>query len=291
MTIIEALQSSNALLYGTCSILGLFVGSFLNVVIHRLPIMMERGWRCDCEELLEIENPQSEARSAYNLVVPRSRCPNCERPIAAWENIPVLSWLALGGKCRGCKTGISIRYPLVELLTACLSLIVVMHFGATLQTVFALVLTWALVGLAFIDLDTTLLPDSITLPLIWLGLIASLFPLFIDSHTAIIGAVAGYLALWIVFQAFKILTGKEGMGYGDFKLLAALGAWMGWQALPTIILLSSLAGAVIGITMVLFFKHQRDKPIPFGPYLAIAGWLTLIWGEEIARIYSSWLAI
>jgi leader peptidase (prepilin peptidase)/N-methyltransferase len=289
MTILEVLQSSPSFLLVTCCVLGLFVGSFLNVVIHRLPIMMQRTWECDCRELLEIEQPDDSSQSPFNLVTPRSRCPKCSKPIAAWENVPVLSWLLLRGKCSACKNPISVRYPLVETVTAVLSLAVAWQFGATLQTVFALLLTWALVALAMIDFDTTLLPDSITLPLMWLGLLASLIPVFTDVHSSLIGAMAGYLSLWIVFQAFKLFTGKEGMGFGDFKLLAALGAWLGWQQLPTIILLSSLTGAVIGIMLMVLFKHRRDQAIPFGPYLAIAGWLTMMWGEEIAYYYQQLL--
>lgn len=290
MTILEVLQSSQPFLLGTCCVLGLFVGSFLNVVIHRLPIMMQNTWECDCRELLEIEQPADKTNTPFNLVTPRSRCPKCAKPIAAWENIPLLSWLLLRGKCSACKNPISARYPLVELVTALLSLAVAYRFGATVETCFALLLTWALVALSMIDFDTSLLPDSITLPLMWLGLLASLIPVFVDTHSALIGAMAGYLALWLVFQAFKLFTGKEGMGFGDFKLLAALGAWLGWEQLPAIILLSSLTGAVIGIMLMVLVKHRRDQAIPFGPYLAIAGWLTLMWGEEITLYYQQLLS-
>ncbi len=288
MTLLSALQSSDTLLFFVCFITGLFVGSFLNVVVYRLPLMMERGWRKECQEFLEIE-PTEEEPPPFNLVVPRSACPSCNKLISAWANIPVLSWLFLRGKCGNCKTPISVQYPLVELLTAILSLLVAMKFGATWQTVLALVFTWSLISLALIDLHTTLLPDSITLPLMWLGLVISLVPVFVDAHQAIIGAAAGYMVLWIVFQTFKIITGKEGMGFGDFKLLAALGAWLGWASLPLIILLSSLSGAVIGITMMVVFKHQRSKPIPFGPYLAIAGWIALMWGEQLTTMYTNHL--
>ncbi len=291
MTILEVLQSSPPFLLTTCCVLGLFVGSFLNVVIHRLPIMMQRTWECDCRELLEIEQPADQKQATFNLLTPRSRCPKCSKPIAAWENVPVLSWLFLRGKCSNCKNPISARYPLVEIATAILSLAVAWRFGASTSTVFALLLTWSLVALAMIDFDTTLLPDSITLPLMWLGLLASLFSLFTDVQSALIGAMAGYLSLWIVFQAFKLLTGKEGMGFGDFKLLAALGAWLGWQQLPAIILLSSLTGAVIGIMLMVLIKHRRDQAIPFGPYLAIAGWLTLMWGDEIVTYYQQLFSI
>jgi len=286
MTLLEALQSSDTLLFSVCFVLGLFVGSFLNVVVYRLPIMMEKTWRRECHEFLELDHdPQADAQP-FNLMVPRSACPSCGKLITAWQNIPVISWLLLRGKCGNCKNPISAQYPLVELLTAVLSLLVAWKFGASMQTCFALVFTWSLICLALIDLHTTLLPDSITLPLMWLGLLISLYPVFVNTHQALIGAAAGYLSLWLVFQTFKLITGKEGMGFGDFKLLAALGAWLGWVKLPIIILLSSLAGAVIGITMMVFFKHRRDKPIPFGPYLAIAGFIALIWGNTLNTLYT-----
>lgn len=286
MTLLEALQSSDTLLFSVCFVLGLFVGSFLNVVVYRLPIMMEKTWRRECHEFLELDHdPQADAQP-FNLMVPRSACPSCGKLITAWQNIPVISWLLLRGKCGNCKNPISAQYPLVELLTAVLSLLVAWKFGASMQTCFALVFTWSLICLALIDLHTTLLPDSITLPLMWLGLLISLYPVFVNTHQALIGAAAGYLSLWLVFQTFKLITGKEGMGFGDFKLLAALGAWLGWVKLPIIILLSSLAGAVIGITMMVFFKHRRDKPIPFGPYLAIAGFIALIWGDTLNTLYT-----
>jgi len=286
MTLLEALQSSDTLLFSVCFVLGLFVGSFLNVVVYRLPIMMEKTWRRECHEFLELDHdPQADAQP-FNLMVPRSACPSCGKLITAWQNIPVISWLLLRGKCGNCKNPISAQYPLVELLTAVLSLLVAWKFGASMQTCFALVFTWSLICLALIDLHTTLLPDSITLPLMWLGLLISLYPVFVNTHQALIGAAAGYLSLWLVFQTFKLITGKEGMGFGDFKLLAALGAWLGWVKLPIVILLSSLAGAVIGITMMVFFKHRRDKPIPFGPYLAIAGFIALIWGNTLNTLYT-----
>ncbi len=286
MTLLEALQSSDTLLFSVCFVLGLFVGSFLNVVVYRLPIMMEKTWRRECHEFLELDHdPQADAQP-FNLMVPRSACPSCGKLITAWQNIPVISWLLLRGKCGNCKNPISAQYPLVELLTAVLSLLVAWKFGASMQTCFALVFTWSLICLALIDLHTTLLPDSITLPLMWLGLLISLYPVFVNTHQALIGAAAGYLSLWLVFQTFKLITGKEGMGFGDFKLLAALGAWLGWVKLPIVILLSSLAGAVIGITMMVFFKHRRDKPIPFGPYLAIAGFIALIWGDTLNTLYT-----
>lgn len=289
MTLLDALQSSTPLLFSVCFVLGLFVGSFLNVAVYRLPIMMEKTWRRECHEFLELDDGPVEKEPPFNLMVPRSACPSCSQLITAWQNIPLLSWLLLRGKCRNCKNPISVQYPLVELLTGILSLLVAWKFGASLQTCFALLFTWSLICLALIDLHTTLLPDSITLPLMWLGLCLSLYPVFVDTHQALIGAAAGYMTLWLVFQTFKLITGKDGMGFGDFKLLAALGAWLGWVKLPIIILLSSLAGAVIGIMMLVFFKHQRDKPIPFGPYLAIAGWIALIWGDTLNELYTKQL--
>ena len=265
-----------------CTLLGLLVGSFLNVVIHRLPKMMEREWQVQCAELRGETLP---AAAPFNLVAPRSRCPHCGHGISALENIPVLSWLLLRGRCRGCGTPISARYPVVEALTGLLSGYAAWHFGAGWQAAGALLLLWALIALTFIDLDTQYLPDSITLPLVWLGLLFNLWQTFVPLETAVIGAMAGYLALWLVFWGFKLATGKEGMGYGDFKLLAALGAWLGWKMLPLTILFSSLVGAVVGIALILFRRHGRDTPIPFGPYLAGAGVLALFWGEAATREY------
>lgn len=271
-------------------ILGLLVGSFLNVVIHRLPKMMEAEWREQCSELLAQEDPQRSSadiasQPKFNLVVPRSRCPHCGHMIAAWENIPVISYLFLRGKCSACKAPISARYPTIEIVTGLLSLCVIYFFGATYMGLAALVLTWCLIALTMIDFDTQLLPDDITLPLLWLGLIINSFGVFTSLQSALWGAVAGYLILWSIYWLFKLITGKEGMGYGDFKLLSALGAWMGWQYLPQIILLSSLVGAVIGIALMIIKRRGKDIPIPFGPYLAIAGWIALIWGETINRQY------
>lgn len=293
MTLFSLLQSSPALLFSVCFILGLFVGSFLNVVVYRLPLMMEATWNRECREFLKLDQADQEATTPqpFNLMVPRSACPSCKSLITAWQNIPVISWLLLRGKCGNCKHPISAEYPIVELLTAVLSLAVAMKFGASLQLIFALLFTWALISLALIDFHTTLLPDSITLPLLWLGLLISLVPVFVTAPDAIVGAAAGYMILWLVFQTFKLITGKEGMGFGDFKLLAALGAWLGWAKLPLIILLSSLTGAIIGIMMMGLFKHQRNKPIPFGPYLAIAGWVALMWGDEIVAMYTGQMGI
>ena len=281
---LNLLLNITALFSALAGVVGLLVGSFLNVVIYRLPIMMQRGWRKECAEYLQI-TPESTNEEPFNLVLPLSRCPSCNTPIKPYQNIPLISYLFLKGKCATCGCHISMRYPIIEALTAITSIIVASHFGYTPQAFFALILTWSLIALIFIDIDHQLLPDSITLPLLWLGLCLSLFDLFTDAHTSIIGAVAGYMALWAVFHLFKLATGKEGMGYGDFKLLALFGAWLGWQYLPIIILLSSLVGAVIGIGMIVFVKHDHNVPIPFGPYLAAAGWIALLWGSDLNQLY------
>ena len=264
------------------AVLGLLVGSFLNVVIHRLPRMLERGWRAQCAELAG-EAPADEP--AYNLVVPRSACPHCGHRIRAHENVPVLSWLALGGRCASCRAPISARYPLVELLAAALAAGAILRFGPTWQGVAACALLWTLTALAFIDADTQLLPDDITLPLVWAGLVVNLFGVFVPLHEAVIGAVAGYASLWLVYWAFKLIRGKEGMGYGDFKLLAALGAWLGWKMLPAIVLLSSAAGALIGIALIVLQGRDHATPLPFGPYLALAGAVALFAGPPLASLY------
>ncbi len=267
-------------------VFGLVVGSFLNVVIFRLPTMLESRWTQDCCELLEME-PQQESTptGTFNLIVPGSTCPHCGHKIRPWENIPLLSYLFLKGKCASCKASISPRYPLVELTTGVLSAAVAFHFGYSEQALAVLILTWSLIALTMIDIDHQLLPDQITLPLLWAGLLINAQGIFVDLTDAVYGAVAGYLILWTVFWLFKLITGKEGMGFGDFKLLAALGAWMGWQSLPIIVLMSSLVGAVIGIAGILILGRDRNIPIPFGPYLAIAGWITLLWGDKITRLY------
>lgn len=270
------------------AILGLLVGSFLNVVIYRVPKMLDRDWREQCCELLGQGSPESEP--TFNLVTPNSTCPHCGHAIRPWENIPVVSYLFLRGKCSACRGPISLRYPIIELVTGLLSLFVVYHFGVNTTGLAVLVLTWSLIALTMIDIDTQLLPDNITLPLLWLGLIANHFGMFVSLGDALWGAIAGYLSLWTVYWLFKIVTGKEGMGFGDFKLLAALGAWMGWQMLPIIVLMSSLVGAVIGISMIVLRGRDRNIPIPFGPYLAIAGWLTLLWGEAIMGRYLQFAA-
>jgi len=273
-------------LAAAAGLLGLCVGSFLNVVIHRLPKMMEQEWREQCAELCgeNCKNPSSTVEK-LSLAHPRSRCPGCGHAIRAHENIPLLSYLLLRGRCSACGQQISLRYPLVELLSGLLSAAAAWHFGSTWQTAGALILLWALIALTMIDLDTQLLPDSITLPLLWLGLLINLHGHFVSLEAAVVGAIAGYLSLWSVFWLFKLATGKEGMGYGDFKLLAALGAWLGWSMLPTIVLLSSLVGACVGIGLILFARHGRNVPIPFGPYLAAAGVIALFWGEKINRTY------
>jgi len=268
-------------------ILGLLVGSFLNVVIHRLPKMMEQDWREQCAEFSGTEPPPAEKLS---LARPRSRCPACGHGIAAWENIPVISYLVLKGHCSACKAPISWRYPMVEIIAGLLSAFAAWHFGPTWQLLGALLLLWSLLALTGIDLDTQLLPDDITLPLLWLGLCFNLSGTFTELTSSVIGAMAGYLTLWSVYWLFKLTTGKEGMGYGDFKLLAALGAWLGWQMLPAIVLLSSVVGAVVGIGLILFARHGRETPIPFGPYLAAAGVLALFWGPQINRTYLGLLA-
>jgi leader peptidase (prepilin peptidase)/N-methyltransferase len=272
------------LYYVTVALLGLVVGSFLNVVIHRLPRMLERRWQAECRELNGTETPVVE-QTPYNLVVPGSNCPACGHKIRPWENIPLLSYLLLRGRCSACGVHISVRYPLIELVAGLAALAVAWHYGPGWQTAAVLVFTWALLALTMIDLETQLLPDGITLPLLWLGLLLNLKGMFVPLSSAVIGAATGYLALWAVYHTFRLLTGKEGMGYGDFKLLAALGAWFGWQMLPLTILLSSLVGAVIGLGLMAFRNHAREVPIPFGPYLAVAGWIALLWGTSLTEAY------
>lgn len=284
LLITDVFHSLSWLYFSLVFLFSLMIGSFLNVVIHRLPIMLEREWQA---EYLSYFNPETQLQQEerYNLMVPRSACPHCGHAITAMENIPLLSWLWLKGRCRECQAPISARYPLVELLTALLSLVAAATFPPGWGLLAALLLTWVLVALTFIDLDKMLLPDQLTLPLLWGGLLFNLAGGFVPLADAVIGAMAGYLVLWSLYWAFKLLTGKEGMGYGDFKLLAALGAWLGWQALPIVLLLSSLVGAIIGISLILLRNHHQGKPIPFGPYLAIAGWIALLWGDTITRWY------
>jgi leader peptidase (prepilin peptidase)/N-methyltransferase len=276
-----------------CGILGLMVGSFLNVVIHRLPKMMELGWRQQCEELLQSEAATSQSLASgedkpappYNLVVPRSACPHCNHTLSAWENIPILSYLVLRGKCKNCGAVIAPRYPVIEATSGILCAYAAWHFGFGMAAAGALLLIWALLALTAIDFDTQLLPDDITLPLLWVGLLLNQFAVYTNLSSAVLGTVIGYLALWSVYWLFKLATGKEGMGYGDFKLLAALGAWLGWQMLPLIILLSSLVGAVVGIILIVTLKHGRNIPIPFGPYLAGGGLIALFWGQSLTQSY------
>ena len=251
--------------------------------------MMHKAWRRECCEFLELDDNAEIENEQYNLFLPNSRCPQCQYKIRAWENIPLISYLFLGGKCSSCLTPIPVRYPAIELLSGVLSLSVAWHFGFSLQVLPALLLTWSLIALSFIDIDHQLLPDDITLPILWLGLLCNLFAIFTDVYSSLIGAMAGYIILWLVYISFKIVTGKEGMGHGDFKLLALLGAWMGWEILPLTIILSSFCGAIIGVSMILFGDHDRKQAIPFGPYLAMAGWIALIWGQEIGAAYDSWL--
>ncbi len=280
---LDIFQQAPWFLYACLFPLGLIVGSFLNVVVYRLPLMMESQWRRDCCELLEVDEKEDEIK--LTLSTPNSHCPHCKAPVKPWHNIPVLSYVALRGRCANCGAKISLRYPLVELVTGLMTLALGIMLGASLAMVGALFLTWALITLTLIDVDHQLLPDDLTLPLLWLGLVFNLFATYTTLSSAVIGAIAGYGILWSVYWGFKLLTGKEGMGYGDFKLLAALGAWLGWQSVPLIILLSSLVGAIIGIGLILLKKRGKDIPMPFGPYLAIAGWVALLWGDTIMTAY------
>ncbi|HEY9201975.1 MAG TPA: A24 family peptidase [Gammaproteobacteria bacterium] len=285
-SILQAFNENPWLFYSTVIFASLAVGSFLNVVIYRLPVMLKNEWTADCQSFLEIEPTQQTA--PFNLAKPNSTCPHCGHQIRIWENIPVLSYLLLRGRCSACKAAISAQYPAIEAITAILSVMVALRFGVSAETLFGLFLTWSLISLTVIDAKTQLLPDTITLPLLWLGLLINSAEIFTSLNAAVWGAALGYLVLWTVYQLFKAITGKEGMGYGDFKLLGALGAWMGWEMLPQIILLSSVVGAVIGISMMLLIKHQKNQPIPFGPYLAIAGWIAFMWGADINQL---WLTI
>ena len=283
-------EHSQAFLIALVAVFALVVGSFLNVVILRLPVMMDRAWRRECTQLLDSPPLSAEHAEPVSLAYPPSTCPRCGHRIRPLENIPVLSYVFMRGRCSGCRERISLRYPVVEIITALVSVAVVLRFGPTLHAAAALVFTWALVALTVIDLDHQLLPDSITLPLLWAGLVINQMTGVVPLQDALWGAVFGYLSLWSVYWGFKLLTGKEGMGYGDFKLLAALGAWLGWTALPGIILLSSLVGAITGITLILIQGRDKNIPIPFGPYLATAGWLMLLYGEQLNGAYINFLA-
>ena len=293
MDLIRVFQANTGFFYFSVILLGLIIGSFLNVVIHRLPVMLLRDWRRDCREFLAEKypadvvaiTPSAEPPAKYNLVVPRSACPHCGHPISALENIPVLSYLLLRGRCQSCKTHISLRYPIIETLSAILAFTVAWKFGFSYEFLFAAILSWALLSLTMIDIDHQYLPDQITLPLLWLGLILNLNNMYTDINSAVIGAIAGYLTLWSVYQLFKLITGKEGMGFGDFKLLGMFGAWLGWQLLPAIILISTLIGSIVGILLIVLKQHEKGKPIPFGPYLAGAGWVAMIWGNQLNALY------
>lgn len=276
------LQEEPGIFIMAASILGLLVGSFLNVVIYRLPEMMRRNWSEQCAEL---RGEAFEKQPAFNLVSPRSACPECGHKISVWENVPIISYLVLRGRCSQCHERIPLRYPLVEAVTAVLSGVVAWHFGYGIITAAVLIFVWALIVLAVIDINTQLLPDDITLPLLWLGLLINLNDAFTDSQSSIIGAVAGYLSLWSIYWCFKLLTGKEGMGYGDFKLLSAIGAWLGWSMLPVVIIFSSLVGALVGIGLIIAAKLQKNIPIPFGPYLVGGALIALFWGEELTHRY------
>lgn len=290
--------------YSTVALFSLMIGSFLNVVVYRLPKMLEQGWTKECREFLADELAQKHSVSAVDSVPPKavdltleeitlskpaSTCPHCGHKIRFYENVPILSWLFLRGKCSQCKQAISIRYPLVETATAILSVVIAQHYGVTSTTFFVLFLTWGLICLTLIDFDHMLLPDQITLPLLWLGLLVNINGNIVPLDSAVIGAVAGYMSLFSVFWLFKLITGKDGMGYGDFKLVALFGAWIGWQLLPLLILMASAVGAIIGLSLIVFKNHKREQAIPFGPYLAIAGWITMLWGQPIWSWYLSYI--
>lgn len=296
MTDFIALMSNNqTFFFAVTFTFSLIVGSFLNVIIFRFPKMLEQGWKQECREFLADELVQPNITTNDNndelitLSKPSSTCPSCQHKIRFYENIPVISWLLLRGKCSQCHNKISLRYPLVELTTAILSVVIAAHFGVSMTTLWLLILTWGLVCLTLIDLDHMLLPDQITLPLLWLGLLVNINGAIVPLSDAVIGATVGYMSLFSIFWLFKLLTGKEGMGYGDFKLFAVFGAWIGWQLLPILILMASLVGAIIGLSMMVFKNHQREMAIPFGPYLAIAGWVTLLWGSDIWTWYLGYL--
>jgi leader peptidase (prepilin peptidase)/N-methyltransferase len=284
MQLVEYLAANPPVVLIFAGRLGLLIGSLLKVVIHRVPVMMEREWRSQCAEMLDPE-AKPEQQQAYNLVVPRSRCPKCDHQITALENVPVLSYLALKGRCSECGWRISLRYPIIELLTGLLSVLVVWRFGISAAAGGALLLTWALIALSAIDFDTQYLPDSITLPFLWLGLAFNVAGIYTTTQASVLGAIVGYLALWSVYHLFRLVTGKEGMGYGDFKLLALFGAWLGWSAVPLIVFLSAFVGAIVGIALITLRGHDRNIPIPFGPYLAVAGWIALMWGEQLLDAY------
>ena len=287
----ELFSNSPAAFIAVCFLLALLIGSFLNVVIYRLPLMMQIEWRKQAQEIVA-EPTENLPEGRFDLSFPRSRCPSCSHPISAMQNIPVISWLLLGGKCANCKSTISVRYPLVETATAVLTALVAARFGFGYEAAAAILLTWTLIAISMIDFDHQLIPDSMSLPLMWAGLFLSLFHpmessqiLFVAPKDAIVGALGGYLTLWSIYHLFRLVTGKEGMGYGDFKLLAALGAWLGYQMLPLIIMLSAIVGALVGIALMIFKRHDRNVPIPFGPFLAAAGWIAMMYGPDIYNRY------
>jgi leader peptidase (prepilin peptidase) / N-methyltransferase len=286
MSLLEGLQNSPVIFISFCTLFGLMVGSFLNVVIYRLPKMLERRWQRDCAEL---RGESVEVLPPYNLVIPRSACPHCGERIGVLENIPVVSYAVLRGRCSRCGMSISARYPVVELLTAVLSAFIAWYFGFGFAACAALVFTWAMIALAFIDIDTQLLPDAITSPLLWCGLLVNIGEGFTNIQSAVVGAIAGYLSLWLVYHGYKLIARREGMGHGDFKLLAAIGAWLGWQMLPLVILFSSVAGVIVGTGLVLVARHGYHVPIPFGPFLVGGAMAALLWGNDINNVYFSWI--
>lgn len=287
MSLMAILQASPPFFIILATILGLMIGSFLNVVIYRLPKMLDRDWQAQCAELTGAPAPVA---PVFNLMTPRSACPGCGTPISALKNIPIISYLFLRGRCAQCGTNISKRYPVVEALSGLLGGLMAWHFGFGVAAIAAMIFCWSLLALTFIDFDTQLLPDNITLPLLWLGLLINAHHIFNDLRSAVFGAMAGYLALWTVYWVFKLLTKKEGMGYGDFKLLGAIGAWLGWQMLPLVILLSSFVGAIVGLSLIVFTRHGRNIPIPFGPYLAGGGFIALLWGNQLTQAYLNYIS-
>ncbi len=288
MSLFNLLEHSTPFLLSTVFVFGLIVGSFLNVVIHRLPKMMQKEWREDCCEFLEIDNNNQDDKKTYNLISPRSACPGCGHKITALENVPLISYLFLRGKCSECSAHISLRYPAIELISGLTSVTAAWFYGFSAETFLIMILSWSLICLTMIDYEEQLLPDGITLPILWLGIFCNYFDLFTDLESSVLGAIFGYLAFWSVYILFKVATGKEGMGHGDFKLLSMLGAWLGWQMLPLVIILSSIVGALIGIALLVFTSHNKSKPIPFGPYIAIAGWIAIFWGNQLTEQYLGW---
>jgi len=307
MNIVNQILNDPVFFYTVIVLLSLAVGSFLNVVIYRLPLILEKQWKNECAEffpavsksgaqdnsleIIPVDDSGGLDANNLGLAFPGSHCPSCGHRITAIENIPLLSYLFLKGKCSSCHTRIPVRYPLVELFTAIVSVIIAWKFGASWLTLFALIFCWSLIALSVIDIDHQFLPDNIIFPVMWTGILLNTIPMFTDLYSSVLGAIAGYLSLWTVYKIFKLATGKEGMGYGDFKLLAMLGAWMGWQSLPLIIVLSAVCGSIIGISMIYFLGREKQIPIPFGPYLAIAGFISLMWGHDITNAYLQWASI